>query len=156
LIESGSTVSDYRKPDADFFKQFFEESESSLKASSVHPQHYDLFFGCGGTFINGNDNLSLDSGQESCTVAIRHHEYDPSRGLKQALEYQLPATLPIQNGAFVIETNHRYLLATGAGDHFKSQVDECDLDGFLSRVREYFLDYIADEAIRLKVGKHYG
>jgi hypothetical protein len=30
------------------------------------------------------------------------------------------------------------------------------LDGFLSRVREYFLDYIADEAIRLKVGKHYG
>ena len=65
-------------------------------------------------------------------------------------------TLPIQCSAFVLETNHRYLFVSGAGDHFKIKVAENDIGIFLSGVREYFLNHIAEEMIRLKIGKQYG
>ena len=48
LIESGATSPGFCKPDGDFMKHFFQQSDSALKASRGCLQHYDIFFGCGG------------------------------------------------------------------------------------------------------------
>ena len=154
LIESRGTAADYREPDAEFLRHFFEATGTSLKASSLYSQNYDVFFGCGGTFIGGNETLPAVPEPQNCMLMNRKNEYHASTALTQVLESSSQCRLPTHNGAFVMETNHRYLFASGAGDHLESRVDEDNLGNFLGRVREYFLDYIADEAIRLKDGKH--
>ncbi len=135
--------------DKEFFQRYEKDLSSSISSSAKYNVIFNIFFGRGGSYLEGNKNFSFKEIKDD-SFYLETGELSLTKELIDSGSLQ---NLLYQPTSFVCETNDRYLISScNQYDRslFTLKVTEQALPHFLNLAREYFLNLIVDEAIKLK------
>ncbi len=141
LFESAEGEAAYRTFGPNFHKEYFGALKKAYEIAPAPGRHYAFFFQRGGGFLKDNDPKQ---------TSMQMKNFFPNENLKRLYSSFEHRFLPNAPSRFVVETNHRFVLVSGATNSFPCVFIEKSFEQFLKQLREFFLDRVTDEAIQFR------